>query len=142
MSYDYKRKKIVAVLAANLDAGVAFNVIGHLAISLGAYAEDDLMGRPRLVDASGVSHVGISKYPFIITKVKAGRLSRLIREARQRPNVLLVDYPEQMLSTGHDDELARAVSSVREEDINYLGAILFGDNETITELTGRFSLWR
>jgi hypothetical protein len=142
MSYDYRRKKIVAVLAANLDAGVAFNVIGHLAISVGAYAEDDLMGRPQLVDASGISHVGISKYPFIITKVKAGRLSRLIREARQRPNVLLVDYPEQMLSTGHDDELAQAISSVREEDINYLGAILFGDYETITELTGKFSLWR
>jgi len=143
MTYDYKEKKTVAVLAANLEPGVALNVVGHLAISLGAYAEKDLMGRSKLVDASGVSHVGISKYPVIITKVKAGRVRQLIHEAKQHPNdILIIDYPEQMLTTGHDDELAEAISTTKEEEINYFGAILYGKSELINTLTGKFSLWR
>ena len=142
MAYNYKEKKTVAVLASNLETGVAFNVIGHLAISIGAYAEADLMGRSKLFDASGISHLGISKYPFIITKVKPSKLRRLIQDARQHSDIILADYPEQMLTTGHDDELATVISTVKEEDINYLGAILYGNTEIITELTGKFTLWR
>ena len=56
--------------------------------------------------------------------------------------VFLADYPEQMLITGHDDELADALSSIEETDINYLGAILYGESDLINQLTGKFSLWR
>ena len=143
MTYDYKQKKIVAVLAANIEVGIALNIIGHLAISIGAHGGDDLMGKHQLLDASGVSHVGIAKYPVIVTKVKPGRLRRLIEEARHHSaSILLVDYPEQMLTTGHDDELAAAVSNRREEEINYLGAMLYGDSGVVNELTGKFTLWR
>jgi len=45
MIYDYRAKKVVAVLSADLETGVALNVIGHLAISIGAYGQH-LMGRP------------------------------------------------------------------------------------------------
>lgn len=142
MEYDYKNKKIVGVLASNLEAGVALNVIGHLAISIGAYADPDLMGRPELPDGSGNKHIGISKYPVIITKVKPGRLRKLVGEARETKGILLVDYPAQMLETGHDDELAQAIENVKEEDIAYLGAMLYGERSLIDELTGKFSLWR
>jgi hypothetical protein len=143
MAYDYKLKKIVAVLAANIEVGIALNVIGHLAISIGAHSDEDIMGRARLVDASGVLHVGISKYPVIVTKVKPGRLRRLIEEARQHSDkILMVDYPEQMLTTGHDDELANTLSDAKEDEINYLGAMLYGQSEIINELTGKFTLWR
>lgn len=142
MNYDYKEKKIVAVLASNLDCGVALNVMGHLAIAIGAFADSSLMGKPHHVDGSGVSHRGISKYPVIVTNVKPGRLRRLIEDARQHPSILLIDYPEQMLHTGHDNELTEALASTPEEKINYLGAILYGDGLPVSELTGKFSLWR
>ena len=143
MTYDYKEKKTVAVIAANLEPGIALNVVGHLAISVGAYGDKDLMGRRQLVDASGIAHIGISKYPVIITKVKPGRLRQLIQDARRyTDDILLVDYPEQMLTTGHDDDLESAVRAAKEEDINYLGAILYGKSEIINTLTGKFSLWK
>src|SRR5271156_2678045 len=107
MSYDYKAKKIVAVLASDLEVGVALNVIGHLAISIGAFAED-LMGRPQLQDASGFSHLGIAKYPFIITKLKSNKLKTLIEQVRNQKNIVMADYPEPVLLTGDDDELANA----------------------------------
>lgn len=142
MLYNYEQKKVVAVLASNLDIGVAFNVVGHLAISIGAYTEREIMGRSKLFDASGISHVGISKYPFIITKVKPGRLKKLIYDARKQKEIFIVDYPQQMLDTSHDDELAEALSLIEEENLNYLGVILYGDTEAIDKLTRNFTLWR
>jgi len=142
MSYEYSEKKIVAVLAANLEVGVALNVIGHLAVSIGAYADEDIMGRKVLVDSSGIGHMGISKYPFIITKVKPGRLKRLVDDARKEEHLLLVDYPKQMLTTGHDDELYEEISKVENENIEYLGAVMYGDSKVVSELTGKFTLWK
>ena len=142
MSYEYSEKKIVAVLASNLEAGIALNVIGHLAVSMGAYADEDIMGRKVLTDNSGIDHTGISKYPFIITKVKPSRLKRLVDDARQEESLLLVDYPKQMLTTGHDDELAEEIAKVDNANIEYLGAVIYGDSKIVSELTGKFTLWK
>lgn len=54
----------------------------------------------------------------------------------------MADYPEEMLSTGHDDELAESLASIKEDELDYLGAVLYGKAELITQLTGKFSLWR
>ena len=139
--YDYKEKKIVAVLASNLETGVAMNVLGHLALSIGAYADKSIMGRRILTDAYGTNHLGIAKYPFIVTKVKPGRLRKAIEEARAEGNLLISDYPKQMLETGHDDELEIALKVVQESNIEYLGAIFYGLTENINKITGKFSLW-
>ncbi|MFJ5175613.1 DUF2000 domain-containing protein [Streptomyces griseoviridis] len=143
MTYDYRAKKTVLVLASHLEPGVALNVAGHLSVALGAHGDDgDLMGRDVLKDASGVPHTGISRYPVIVTKVKQNRLRRLVAEARERDDVFWADYPEQMLTTGHDDELADAVAGTAEEDIAYLGVMVYGPLDAVTALTGRFSLWQ
>ena len=141
-SYNYKEKKIVTILSSNLEIGIAMNVVGHLAISIGAYAEKDIMGRSTLIDASGIVHLGISKYPFIITKVKPNRLRQAIEEARLNKNILVADYPKQMLETGHDDELNEAIEQAQENSMEYLGAIMYGTTEEINKITGRFSLWK
>ncbi len=141
ISYKYSDKKIVAVLAANLELNIALNVIGHLAVSLGANADKNIMGRKLLVDKSGVEHVGISKYPFIITKVKPGRLKKLINDARNVEEILLIDYPKQMLTTRHDDELAKEIQISENLELEYFGAILYGDTKNISALTGKFTLW-
>lgn len=140
-AYDYRGKKIVAVLNAALSPGEALNVLGHLTISLGAHG-DSLMGEPKLVDASCVPHTGIAKYPLIVTKVKDRRLRQLVKQARSTPALFLADFPQQMLTTGSDDELRAALADVAEEDILYLGAVVYGDSAVVSALTGRFTLWR
>lgn len=37
---NYEDKKIVAILATNVDPKTAMNVIGHLAISIGKYSDN------------------------------------------------------------------------------------------------------
>ena len=82
MSYDYREKKIVIVLNAKMEMGVALNVAAHLSTALGFHATDH-MERSILTDASGNEHLGISKYPIIITKVKAGKLKSSLIEAKK-----------------------------------------------------------
>lgn len=142
MTYDYKAKKVVAVLSSTLETGIAMNVLGHLCVSIGAYADKDLMGRPVLTDASGQPHIGIGRHAVIITKVKPARLRQFIEEARDRKDLLLVDFPQEMLDTHHDDDLAASLLAKPEKEMSYLGAIVYGDSATIHSLSGKFMLWK
>ena len=141
MDYNYQEKKIVAVVKADLEIGVAFNVVGHLAISISHHASNH-MGRPVLKDASGVKHLGISKYPFIITKAKGTKIRAAIEAARGDDSILVADYPQQMLDTGHDDELAQSLLEIPESELQYLGAIFFGETEVLKPITSKFSLYK
>ena len=76
-------KKIVAILATNVEVSTALNVIGHLAVAIGKYSGIEIMGSPILKDKSGVKHLGIGKFPFIATKVKMGKLKTAIEKAKQ-----------------------------------------------------------
>ena len=55
---------------------------------------------------------------------------------------MVADYPKEMLTTGHDDELAAKVKKIQESEIEYLGAIFYGPSSEVDKITGRFSLWR
>lgn len=141
MKYDYREKKIVIVLNAKLDTGVAFNVASHLSLSLGHHAIDH-MGREYLIDGSGNQHLGISRYPIIITKVKEGKLKNSLNKAKLEKGILVVDYPSVMYETGHDDELFECLSKQMENDIEYYGFIMYGKSEEINKISGKFSLWK
>ena len=142
MGYNYKEFKTVAVLASQLESGIALNVLGHLSQTMGANMPKEALGREFLTDKTGIRHRGISKYPVIVTRVKSSTVRRTIQEARANPNIILAEFPKEMLDTGHDDELSAAISNIEEEQIEYLGALLFGKSEEIDRITGHFMLWK
>lgn len=139
---NYEDKKIVGIIASNVEPAVALNVIGHLAISIGKYSDDEIMGQPTITDKSGVEHLGISKFPFIITKVKAGKLKNTIDIAKNNPNLLVADYPKDMLDTRTDNELVASISSKENDKLEYMGAVIYGNTKDVDEITGKFQLWR
>lgn len=139
---NYEDKKIVGILASNVEPSIALNVIGHLAVSIGKYSDGEIMGKPTITDKSGINHLGISKFPFIVTKVKAGKLKQTIDLAKSNPNLLVADYPRDMLDTRTDEELVESINGKENEKLEYLGAIIYGDTKDVNEITGKFSLWR
>ncbi len=139
---NYEDKKIVGIIATNVDASVALNVIGHLSISIGKYSDVEIMGKNIITDKSGVKHLGISKFPFIVTKVKMSKLKSAIERARENPNLLVADYPKDMLETRTDEELVSSISSKEESALEYMGAIIYGNTKDVDEITGKFQLWR
>lgn len=139
---NYEDKKIVGIIASNVEPAVALNVIGHLAISIGKYSDNEIMGQPTITDKSGVEHLGISKFPFIITKVKAGKLKNTIDIAKNNPNLIVTDYPKDMLDTRTDEELVASISSKENDKLEYMGAVIYGNTKDVDEITGKFQLWR
>lgn len=138
----YEDKKIVGIIATNVDAAVALNVIGHLAISIGKYSDSEIMGQPIITDKSGENHLGISQFPFIITKVKASKLKSAIAKSKENPNLLVADYPKDMLETRTDEELVNSIASKENDELEYLGAIIYGNTKDVNEITGKFQLWK
>lgn len=139
---NYEDKKIVGIIATNVDPSVALNVIGHLAIAIGKYSDIEIMGKPIITDKSNINHLGISQFPFIVTKVKAGKLKAAIDKAKENPNLLVADYPKDMLDTRTDDELVDSISNKENEQLEYLGAIIYGNTADVNEITGKFQLWK
>ena len=139
---NYEDKKIVGIIASNVEPEVALNVIGHLAISIGKYSDAEIMGKPIISDKSGIEHLGISQFPLIVTKVKAGKLRTAIEMAKANPKLLVADYPKDMLDTRTDEELVNSINSKENEKLEYLGAIIYGETQDVNEITGKFQLWR
>lgn len=138
---NYEDKKIVGIIATNVEAKEALNVIGHLAIAIGKYSDEEIMGQKELIDASGDRHMGISKFPFIVTKVKMGKLKEAIKKAKENPNLMVADYPKDMLITRTDEELVASIESKNESDLEYMGAIIYGPTKDVNEITGKYQLW-
>jgi len=139
---NYEDRKIVGIIAANVEPAVALNVIGHLAISIGKYSNGEIMGKEIITDKSGIDHLGISQFPFIITKVKPGKLKNAIDTAKSNPNLLVADYPKDMLDTRTDNELVESIGSKENDKLEYLGAVIYGNTKDVDEITGKFQLWR
>ncbi len=139
---NYEDKKIVGIIATNVTPEVALNVIGHLAIAIGKYSNEEIMGQKVFTDKSGIEHMGISRFPFIVTKVKVSKLKNAIEVAKQNPNLLVADYPKEMLETRTDTELVEEVSKKTNEELEYLGAIIYGNTEDVNAITGKYQLWK
>lgn len=142
MSYKYKDKRIVCVVSDNLEIWQTMNVIGHLALGLGASKDGNLMGRDILTDASGIIHKGIARYGFIIKKGTSSSIREVLEISRVNKDVVVIDFPREMLDTSHDDELFDCISKKEEKDFEYLGAIFYGPSADINKLTNSFPLWR
>ena len=142
MAYNYKDKKIVALLADDIELWQAMNALGHMATALGANKDEELMGRNLLIDKSGNKHLGIARYGFIIKKASIGSIKEAVIAAENNQNIITVDFPREMLDTGHDDELAGSIALKNHNDFEYFGALFYGPTAGVDRLTKKFSLWK
>lgn len=134
-------EKFVVVLDETLSLGVAFNALAHLALSIGNHATN-ILGKEKIIDASGVIHQGLSKYPFIILKASSSRIREIVRIAKKNDALLIIDFPEQAYTEYTDEELVEALSKIREENLKYYGVALFGKVKEIDKLTKDLKLWK
>ena len=103
---------------------------------------NEIMGKKEITDKSNINHLGISKFPFIVTKVKPSKLRSAIDKAKANPNLLVADYPKDMLDTRTDEELVDSISNKKNEELEYLGALIYGNTDDVNEITGKFGLWK
>ena len=141
-SYNYREFKATIAISSAVTVGQALNIASHLAMAAGYRMDASAMGKLVLHDADGNAHHGILKYPIIITKAKPTKLRNFIEQAREVPNLLHIEFPKEMIDTGHDDELVDALMKNTASSIEYLGCLIFGPTDVVNKLTSKFSLWR
>ncbi len=65
-----------------------------------------------------------------------------IDKAKENPNLLVADYPRDMLETRTDEELIESITNKSNDELEYLGAIIYGNTNDVNEITGKFQLWK
>jgi hypothetical protein len=70
------------------------------------------------------------------------KVRNALQATRNVAGLIVVDYPRQMLETGHDDELAATLATAPENELDYLGVAAHGLSQVLDGIFGRFSLWQ
>ncbi|MBU4274311.1 DUF2000 domain-containing protein [Patescibacteria group bacterium] len=135
-------QKLVAVLNGNIGLGIVMNALAHMALGLGASAENKTGLRfVDYADGDSNSHANISELPFIILRTKNPEELKGLRKELISKNVRFVDFPDFINSIGTFESPEKS-RQFKEESIEYYGIVMFGDWDVVSELTRKFSLWR
>jgi len=133
-------RKFVAVLDESLEAGVAMNILGHMATSMGSRAED-AMGLDGFADVSGLTHESMPKWPFIVLKAPREKIKE-IYESAKGSGLTVVGAPEEVYTTYDDENFVKDVSAKQKDELVYYGVCIYGKVEEVNEHTGGLSLYK
>jgi lysyl-tRNA synthetase class 2 len=140
--YDYRERKIVAILSKELPGGLAANALGHMAFSAGHYSDESWMGEEKLIDADDGVHTGISRYPFVVLGASDSNIKDIVKKAKDNSDLLVVDYPQEMFDTGDDNDLVKAMSKAKTDKIKYHAVLLVGSSKEVDKLTKDLKLYK
>ena len=88
----------------------------------------------------GAKHPRNTQYPIIALQGSGAELQKLITAARVS-GLPYLGFIKEMIVTNKDDEISAILSEKDDQEMEYLAVGIFGDNEKIKSLTGKFKLW-
>lgn len=133
-------KRIVVVLNEKIETGKAVNALSHAILGFGATADKEQLKINQYVDADGNVHAHISEMPIVVLRASSQKI-RELRKLALGSNVEFVDFLDTMSVGTYEEEYA-LTKSRKDEELEYLAIILFGQRETITEWTKKLSLYK
>ncbi|MBI5227051.1 DUF2000 domain-containing protein [Candidatus Micrarchaeota archaeon] len=135
-------KKLVAVLNEKVEVGKAMNALAHMSLGFGGSTTDkEELKLMNYKDGNGNNHANISGRPFMILSARNGNQIRTLRAAAIANNIRFVDFTNCMTEGTYEDQIKRS-GETKEENLDYWGMVLFGDENIVSELTKKFSLWK
>jgi len=136
-----KRRFIVVVNEKESNPGKLMNAVGHAMAGLvGHAARGQDFCFVDYTDGDGMLHPSISHYPVIALKAKNSNAIKNVREAAIAKGIACTDFLRTM-SIGKTQEQMDATSAAKGDDVEYLGLALFGDTDTLREITKKLSLY-
>ncbi|NOJ16746.1 DUF2000 domain-containing protein [Vibrio jasicida] len=138
---DENQKRFVAVISKKVEVGRAVNVLGHLSVSLANQLSDDDEVYTDYHDLDGNLHPNISHYPFIVLRADNSNKIRKLRQEALDKSIPSSDFTHTMVEGGSEIQ-QQTTKNTPEAELEYLGICLFGETETLRELTKKFSLYR
>lgn len=133
--------KLVAVMNEKIESGIIMNALAHMCIGLGSEIGQEPLRLTNYIDADGGNHPYISEMPFMILKADNSNQLRTLRLAARQAGIRCVDFTNTMTIGTYIEQIERT-KETKEADLNYLGVVLFGDWQQVSQLTKKFSLWK
>lgn len=138
---DENQKRFVAVISKKVEVGRAVNVLGHLSVSLADQLSDGDAVYTDYHDLDGNVHPNISHYPFIVLRADNSNKIKKLRQEALDKDIPFSDFTHTMVEGGSEVQ-QQTTKNTSEAELEYLGICLFGEIETLRELTKKFSLYR
>ena len=138
---DENQKRFVAVVSKKVEVGRAVNVLGHLSVSLANQLSDGDAVYTDYRDLDGNVHPNISHYPFIVLRADNSNKIRKLRQEALDKSIPFSGFTHTMVE-GRSEVQQQITKNTPEAELEYLGICLFGETETLRELTKKFSLYR
>ncbi len=140
MNQDFS-KRMAIVVDHDLPSWQVLNTVGHIAAFLGNKMPDAFDTGEYFVSRDNIDHPRNSQYPIIIFSAKASELKKLIKPVRDS-GLLYIGFVPEMIEMNDDGELAKAIQNKLDEEVEYCGIGIFGENERVKALVKKFSLWK
>jgi hypothetical protein len=134
--------KCVLVIDENLPLGLIANTAAILGITVGKYAPE-IVGS-RVIDHSGIEHLGIVKTPVPILKGSADLLHGLRDKTRTEEfaDLIVVDFSDTAQSCKTYEEYIAKLQKISKNSYRYFGLGIYGDKKKVNRLTGGLPLLR
>lgn len=140
VNLDENKKRFAAVLNKEFNHGQLMNALAHMSsgLSSGLLDQKDIVLVDYL-DKADEMHAILSHYPYIILEAKnSNAILKLRKEAKER-GIKFIDFTDTMF-VGSTKDQVRETQEKNEDELNYVGILMFGDTVQIKELTKKFSL--
>jgi len=132
--------KLVAVMNKSIDPGKVMNALAHMCIGFGANLNQIELNLIDYQDKSENVYPGISKMPFIILSANSNKINGLRKMAMEQ-GIRYSVFTDTMTVGTWEEQIAKT-KTTPEEELNFIGIVLFGEWDKVSEATKKFSLWR
>lgn len=134
--------RFVAVLNKKIEVGKLMNALGHMTAGLaGMYPSQADMCFLKYTDKSNGLHPYISHFPFIVLSADNSNKIRMFRNELIARNIPYNDFTSTM-TIGTSEEQVANTAATQEQELEYFGICTFGETDTLSEMTKKFSLFR
>lgn len=132
--------KLVAVMNSSIEPGKVMNALAHMCIGFGNVIGHSQLHLIDYQDKTGNVYSAISKMPFIILSSNSNKINGL-RVSAIESSIKYSVFTDTMTVGTWEEQVAKTNLTL-EQDLTYIGIVLFGEWTKVTEITRKFSLWK
>lgn len=137
--YSDNQKKCVVVMNRRHPTGLLLNAYGHLVLGLAADLGASATELLNYCNGAAGLRARISRYPVIALGAKNSNQIRTTYEQAVEFGLAVNVFVTTMLGKSATAQLANTAEAFP-DDLDYVGLVMFGDDEELKPLTKRFSL--
>ncbi len=140
MTQDFSRRFAI-VVNKDLESWQVLNTVSHIAAYLGNKLHVPFDTGTCFTTKDGKDHPRNSQYPIVTFSAKASELKEFMETVRAS-GLPYLGFFREMIETTDDGEIEKIFSEKMDDDVEYYGIGVFGENEIVKPLVKKFSLWK